>query len=678
MKAAAFNAQGRRLLMIALAAGICSCSSTNRVPSTGGTMPNKNWWNFYERGLTRLGAGDFENARIDFEIALGKRKGARYGNNRDRWRELTYGLHVIESYFPNREIGISLHKLGEQALAEHHLELSLTQTPSARAKHYLNEVRAAGLKSRTVPAPTIELAGAKPGWTSSLRLRVTGTAKADALIREMQIGDAAPLIELALPKFRFDENVPLQAGTNRLQITAIDLKGQRSTIEQTWIVDRQKPQLVFRKVTRQGQDFNVEAILIDDFALKTVRVNGASLLAQNASPATKRSEFPFTVRDGGAGVTIEAEDFAGNQFHTIIGTTELRACAPGTGAILLASADTDSIPAVARDQTGAEAAETLRPGIRLEGVGRELVVYEENFFIDGWVEDASGIQKISLSGENMLGEESGARRFYFSRLVSLAEGENRYELQAVDAHGNETRKAFVVTYKIPARASSQYRLSLGVPPVLASRDNDMGRRARAALKASIAHDQPRFRLLTRDEALKSVLLEQKISLSNLAEERAKLNIQFDAADLLLITQFIYEPGGITFFGSAVDTETGEIICYEDVYTEIPESYPELKRKALGLVLQIEQQFPLVDGKVTQIDGSKAVLNIGTREGIRSGMRFVVSRSDVAGGTADGILRLENRWVELKATNPEYETCRAEIFPRDGKRALRPGDNVFAR
>lgn len=660
--------------MIALAAGICSCSSTTRVTSTRGPMPNKNWWNFYERGLIHLEAGDFENARIDFEIALGDRPGARFGNDRDRWRELTYGLHVIESYFPNRELGIALHELGNQTLAEKYLKDSLHQTPSARAKHYLNEVRAAGLKTRATPLPVIKLTSSKPGWTSSLRLRITGHAESTAFIRDMQIGDAAPLIELAPLKFEFDETVLLREGTNRLQVSATDLKGQRSTVGQTWIVDRQKPQLILHNVVRKGRDFNVQAALVDNFALKTVRVNGSDI----ATGAANRSDFPFTVRDGGVGVTIEAEDFAGNQFHTVVGTTELTACAPGPAAILLASADNDRIPATTSRPSAGDEVETLRPGLNLEGVGRELVVYEENFFIDGWVEDASGLQELTLSGENMLGEEQGARRFYFSRLVSLAEGENRYELRAVDAHGNETRKAFVVTYKIPARASAQYRLSLGVPPVLASRDDDLGRRARAALKASIAHDQPRFRLLTRDEALESVLLEQKISLSNLAEEHAKLDIRFGAADLLLITQFIYEPGGITFFGSAVDTEAGEIICYEDVYTEFPDNYPELKRKALGLVLQIEQQFPLVDGKVTRIDGSRVILNIGSRQGIRPGMRFVVSRPDPAGKIGDDVIQLDDRWIELKATHPDYESCRADIFPRDGKRALRPGDNVFAR
>ena len=672
MKTTSLKCQGPRLLLIALACGICSCSSTSPT-----AMPNKNWWNFYQRGVQHLAEGDFRNARTDFEIAIGKRPGARFGNDQDRWRELTYGLHVIENYFPNRELGVTLHNLGDHALAETYLATSLEQTPSARAKHYLNAVRTERLKTSVIPAPRVEIAGTTPGWTSQVRLQISGTAKAGARIREVRIGETAPLIELAPESYAFDEIVSLRPGTNEVLVSATDLKGQITTVKQTWIADWQKPRLIFADVLRQGRDYHVKAILTDDHALKWARVSGAKSFTGDHAVPTRRWEVPFVVRSGSAGVTIEAEDLAGNRFHTLLTEGEFASCGPGPAHILLASAEGGSIPnTTGKAGDAGVVVETLRPGVRLEGTGR--VVHKEHFFIDGWVEDASGLQKVTLSGEDLLGGEKGARRYYFSRLVNLEEGENRFELQAVDSHGNETRKVFEVTLKVPAHQSSRYRLSLGVPPVLASRDDDMGRRARAALKASIAHERPRFRLLTRDEALEGLLLEQEISLSSLSEEHARLNIRFGAADLLLLTQFIYEPGGITFFGSAVDTEAGEIICYEDVYTELPDSYPELKRKALGLVLQIEQQFPLVEGTVTEISGSGAVLNIGTREGIRDGMRFVASRPGASGFPGEGVIQVNDQWVELKATSLDYDTCRANILPRDGKRALRTGDKVFAR
>jgi hypothetical protein len=314
----------------------------------------------------------------------------------------------------------------------------------------------------------------------------------------------------------------------------------------------------------------------------------------------------------------------------------------------------------------------------VEGVGRELVVYRERFFIDGWAEDAGGLADVSLSGESLLGEDTGVRRFYFSRLVNLAEGPNEYVLRVTDANGNVTEKIFEVTYKVPVQLTTRYRLTMGVPPVISPRDIRMGAKARAAIKASIAHDRPRFKLLARDEGLEDLLLEQELSLSDLAEERGRITIRFKAAELLLMTQFIYEPGGITFFGSAVDTEQGEILCYEDVYTEAPEDYRELKRKALGLVLQIEQKFPLVEGRVTGVRGSRATLNIGTRHGIRSGTRFVAARAGGADADRGDVLVHEAGWVELRATDPEYEVCQALVLPGGAARLLREGDEVFAR
>ena len=99
------------------------------------------WWNFYERGLQRQAVGEHALAREDFERCLGIRPGAVFENATDRWRVRTYGMHMMEGYFPNRELGISLYHLRAYDKAVRQLEASLSQEPSGRAKFYMNRSR---------------------------------------------------------------------------------------------------------------------------------------------------------------------------------------------------------------------------------------------------------------------------------------------------------------------------------------------------------------------------------------------------------------------------------------------------------------------------------------------------------------------------------------------------------
>jgi len=97
-----------------------------------------NWWNYYGRGTNYLHQKSYALAEADFECALGLRPGATFPSKVDRWRIVTYGVHVQESYFPNRELGISLYYQGKIKKAIDALEVSLAQEESGRAKHYLN------------------------------------------------------------------------------------------------------------------------------------------------------------------------------------------------------------------------------------------------------------------------------------------------------------------------------------------------------------------------------------------------------------------------------------------------------------------------------------------------------------------------------------------------------------
>ena len=108
------------------------------VPKDPTVLYHHNWWNYYRRGTHYLEQKSYALAEADFERALGIRPGATFPSKIDKQRILTYGMHVQESYFPNRELGISLYYQGKIKRAIDSLQLSLTQEESDRAKHYLN------------------------------------------------------------------------------------------------------------------------------------------------------------------------------------------------------------------------------------------------------------------------------------------------------------------------------------------------------------------------------------------------------------------------------------------------------------------------------------------------------------------------------------------------------------
>ncbi|OQX25103.1 MAG: hypothetical protein BWK80_17445, partial [Desulfobacteraceae bacterium IS3] len=97
------------------------------------------WWNYYKRAMCFAEKGCWEQAIKDFEKAIEQRG----KDEKDQWGARTYGMRFID-YFPNREMGIAYYYLAKNdikkiKIAQAFLELSVSQTPSAKAISYLEE-----------------------------------------------------------------------------------------------------------------------------------------------------------------------------------------------------------------------------------------------------------------------------------------------------------------------------------------------------------------------------------------------------------------------------------------------------------------------------------------------------------------------------------------------------------
>ena len=101
---------------------------------------------------------------------------------------------------------------------------------------------------------------------------------------------------------------------------------------------------------------------------------------------------------------------------------------------------------------------------------------------------------------------------------------------------------------------------------------------------------------------------------------------------------------------------------------------------MGLVAKIKQRFPFAEATVEKLTRGKAVLSAGSRDGIRTGMRFlVVSREDAEDEFAQSFVRLvDGKTIQLTAGQVKEHRALADIEPAPGRDTLGVGDYVYTR
>lgn len=114
------------------------------------------WYDHYEKGLKLMKQGKWRLAIVQFKKAI-----AQQGEDNSHIR--TYGMHFIK-YFPHREMGIALYKLGRMGEAATQLDISLVQSYSERAAKYRKIIGegVAPAKPKPLPKPPEEVTPPRP------------------------------------------------------------------------------------------------------------------------------------------------------------------------------------------------------------------------------------------------------------------------------------------------------------------------------------------------------------------------------------------------------------------------------------------------------------------------------------------------------------------------------------
>ncbi len=666
---------------------LSACMITSTTPQSPETIYHHTWWNYYERARLRLQNSNTQGAISDLKICMGLQPGAKYGYPKDQWRARTYGVHFIESYFPNRELGICLFNEGQLKDAKTFLEASMSTAPSGRAKYFLNEVHRQQLQNMQVSTPVIEIPDSSmTRWTNKRNLSLQGVAHGKGRIAALAINGVSEFVELAEQTLPFARSVALTPGLNKIVVEVVDLTGQRASKLMVCNADWAVPSLTIKKMIRHNDgSLSIDLLCEDNMGLASVTMNNQHL-ALPKSDINKQLTRTISLKPDDI-VTLKITDLAGNSYHKVLSSEVFASVDEGnliSGHQLASSAGGESVssftlPSLLPLTATTIAADTMRPSLRLGGIKDSSVVFKEEFFVDGEISDGGGLRSVTINGEPLLSDASlGAVKQCFSRRIELGSGTNTFSIVATDMNGNSTTKSFTVIKKDPEYLAEQYRLSVGVPPLRQQGNPAVAEAIKFTIEDELLREPARFNLLERDEGWDYIMREQQLSISDLADSRVALKIgSMLPAEMLFLGSVIEEESGITVFVRLVSTESGQVLLTEDVYSQ---SQDKLDYQTSGLVMKIEQRFPLVSGRIVEKHGGKVVLNLGTQDGISRGTRFLVIQPRPPKESIEsGLVCMHNdALVQLDIARAKSTSGTATIRPPDAAEAIKEGDHVYAR
>jgi hypothetical protein len=168
--------------------------------------------------------------------------------------------------------------------------------------------------------------------------------------------------------------------------------------------------------------------------------------------------------------------------------------------------------------------------------------------------------------------------------------------------------------------------------------------------------------------------------SELADPAAALRIaKMIPAEMLFMGSLLFQGKGTTVFVKVVETGEGRVLLSEDVYAEGDDR--EFEYQIGGLVLKIEQRFPLASAAITAIEGGTVSLQAGSEQGLASGTRMVVlARGE---GAPDDVLawpvrRAEGRPVEVALSRVRSSAATGAVVPAAAGGLIQRGDYAFTR
>ena len=656
------------------------------------------WWSFYRRGIAYSRLERWDAAVSDLETALGMRPGAIFPSNVDRRRARTYGLHMLNDYFPHRELGVCYFYTGRYPEAERELQLSLEMTRSARAKDYLNLVRRARLRDqrengRLPPArPRIDLDPVE-GTLRRRFVRLRGRASSPYRIARVRVDGRPVFFELAQREQLVDCSVSLAPGINEVPVEVEDLAGFKARTTVKVRVDVQGPAVGLLAAVPGRKHPVIE--ISDDQNLDSVTLNGRELkLAENA----RHHRISLTrTKQYGNRLQVTAADAAGNKTRFRQAVDELlqasrlhRQNAGYRLASRMADAESGTLAAVQPPPVAYAAAVADRrpPRVRLyPPPGRSISVTTDYYILDAYTRDHGGLKRmvVHLNGdkvqENPFRHGTTMRRSVHR--LDLKPGENRVRLRVWDRSGTVATKQFVVKRRMNCLWREDWRMQAAlIPPdqsqVPALDCVDVG----TVLLRNLLRHPRRLNLVERDpDVLQHISRERRLGQSGRVTGQAiTFSKAVKAAEWVLHCYITPWSGNENWdmVVSAVDVETGEIVLTSDIHC-YSASGRGVAYRMRGLAEKIKQRLPALSAPIREFaDRNKVHIPLGQQDQIVSGMRFLFVAGPESERAFGNPLTCNGCKVEGRVRRVENGHCVVEVQPGPANVEFPPQSQAILR
>jgi len=630
------------------------------------------WDSSYRRGLSYSEGDCWEQAGSQFLRAIQQR-------SKDQWRARSYGMNILDEYFPHRELGIVYLLLGQVENAIQELSFSLDSADSAKTKYYLNKARRRWLEETDLDQapPRIRFLNYadKAKWPEGLLytnrslFQVEGLATDDFFVSSICINEKPILFDLALPKISFQKKIVLKSGINSICGRVIDLVGRQYEEKIKIFLDQQGPMVVFNPVVddelshRQTSGKRIKGLIFDAGGLHKLIIGGKEIPLARGE---KIQEFEADIFSLNSTSDFQAVDLAGNitegdlawmlkldedkdlgRFDFDIESAPrnfryiheaIKVCAYGPFVPIFASAKMSR-------------SSSKSPQIVVKYC--PSVVFEPAVAIQGWIQSSAEITDVWINDVPVLSSQDTAgllnvwRRFmyggrkvyYFTRrLEGLKEGENHITILAEDRKGGSIQKDITVEYQVREIEKIGNRWRLAILPFM---KHEIDQPSFAPLSPSsldslddslryFFFQTRRFHLVER-ERIDAVMRELEFQVSNTLDKTASANLGTLLASEVLLMGSMQEGWDgqdriMKVLARLVEVETGRILAIKDAYN-VWKSYQDEEHLLAGLAQRFLEEFPLLQGKIVDKRRGNLELSLNAYDKIKQGMKVLVYRRE---------------------------------------------------
>ena len=572
------------------------------------------WWDHYLRGLSYSKGNYADDAISDFKNALNRRF-------KDQRRVRTYGMHILNEYFPHRELGIVYYKTKQYEKAIYELKLSINQFESAKAKYFFNLATEEYLKEThlDIESPTISVNMPKNLYTNQSDIILEGYVIDDYYAKEIWINEELFPIDMVVPKIEFNKCVSLKEGKNFITIAAVDLVGHKTERVIEIVCDRKAPIIYLDKIelteskvenSKIIKNYLIEGYLHDDTGIGQFQLNDHVVDMDE-------------IVDGHFSVNISLYSYEKIDFYLednlkniTTGKIDMEEFCATSSMTQLAYAGKDLMQFVSNRR---EIEQDIKPPvIKFKNLPKALRVNWDEVYIEGEIRDEGTVTLLKINDFPLITRSSP--RVFFNYHVKLNEGINVITFYAKDDNENIITEKIEIYREIQSiyKIGSRLRLALMPFKYIGQRDELGGLIYDQLIQKVI--QQERFQLVDRDKI--DLLLDKQGDSEYSSLEFGRLL----SAEGVIVGRAYFYDDYLEIIARLIDTETSIVLASCDVFGPI-DNLSDVMLLSKGLALKFKQEIPLAEGIVTSIDETNIQLNLKKSCGIKKHMKIIFYRME---------------------------------------------------